>query len=211
VRAADTLVLLVFVAVELIVGVYAVTRVVGPIQFYLVQWISAVGFLLWLAIGSAVLAWARAHATGFPRWLPRAAMLVLVGVLCVGAVRAFPGDAGLVNEDLDVPNNRALFGYVPTAQLLRVTRPGETVTLRLDSVTAWEVMAADALLLVQNGRHVKVVDTPVTRLLFDDSLRIDRTSGDRVLAFRDRPEPELGPSATLVADQGEWAIVDVRR
>ena len=44
--------------------------------------------------------------------------------------------------------------------------------LRLDSVTAWEVMASDALLFQQHDRDVQVVETPVTRLLFDDSLLV---------------------------------------
>ena len=53
--------------------------------------------------------------------------------------------------DLDVPNNRALFGYVPTQQLLDATRSGETVVMRSDSITAWEVLAADALLSADGG------------------------------------------------------------
>ena len=110
----------------------------------------------------------------------------------MGAVRAIPGDAGHINENLDVPNNRALFGHVPTAQLLRETGPGQTVVLRLDSVTVWEVMAADALLLQQHGRRVQIISSPVTRLLIDDSLLVDRASGAKVLAFRDRPHPHLG-------------------
>ena len=58
-RSGDTLALLALVAVELVVGVYAVTRIAGPIQYYLVQWISAVGFVLWVAIGRAALELAR--------------------------------------------------------------------------------------------------------------------------------------------------------
>jgi hypothetical protein len=99
---------------------------------------------------------------------------------------------------------------VPTAPLLAVTREDRTVVLRLDSVTAWEVMAADALLLEQHGRRVQVLETPVTRLLFDDALLVRRApSGSQVLAFRDRPRPQLTAGATLVADQGEWSIVNL--
>ena len=84
-----------------------------------------------------------------------------------------------MNEDLDVPNNRALFGYVPTHQLLAVTRVGEPVVLRPDSVTSWEVLAADALLLRQHGRTVRIVATDETRLLFDDSLLVSRAAARR--------------------------------
>ena len=211
-RASDVLVLLMLVAVELVVGVYAVTRIVGPIQFYLVQWISAVGFVLWLALGNASFEFARTRLScaTWPRTLTCAAAIVLLAALCVGAIRAFPGDAGRMNEDLDVPNDRALFGYVPTAQLLGATRPDRTVVLRLDSVTAWEVMAADALLLVQHGRRVQVIESPVTRLLFDDALLVRTASGSQILAFRDRPHPHLGAGATLVAHQGEWSIVNIK-
>ena len=177
--------LLLFVAVELVVGVYAITRIVDQIQFYLVQWISAVGFVLWLAVGNAAYEFAGARWSGAAAWrtITRGATIVLVAALCVGAVRAFPHDAGRMNRDLNVPNDRKLFGYVPSSQLLSATRPGRTVVLRLDSITAWEVMASDALLLQQHGRDVQIVDTPVTRLLFDDSLRVDHAVGS--------PDPRL--------------------
>ena len=129
--ATDVVVLLVLVAIELVVGVYAVTHIAGPIQFYLVQWISAVGFVFWLAVGNAFLEFARTRLSDVS-WGPplaRGAAIALIALVCAGAIRAFPGDAGRVNEDLDVPNNRALFGYVPTTQLLATTRQGNTVVL----------------------------------------------------------------------------------
>ena len=43
------------VVVELAVGVYAISRIEGPIQFYLVQWVSGVGFVLWLVVGRSVI------------------------------------------------------------------------------------------------------------------------------------------------------------
>jgi hypothetical protein len=210
-RGADSLALVLLVVVEVVVSVEAVTRIAGPISFYLVQWISAVGFVLWLAVGSSVLDFARARpATGTrTRALVRVGAILVLGALCASTIRAIPVGAGRVNEDLDVPNDRALFGDVPTSALLASTRRGQRVALRLDSVTGWEVMAADALLLVQHGRRVEVVDSPVTRLLFDDAIRVPAASGSKILAFRDRPHPKLGVDATLVADQGEWAIVAI--
>jgi hypothetical protein len=211
-RATDALLLLGLVAAELVVGVYGVTRVVGPIQFYLVQWISAVGFVLWLAIGNAILEFASTHwsARSWSRMLTRGAMVAVLALLCVSAVKAFPGDAGLINEDLDVPNNRALFGYVPTTQLLAATHDDQTVVLRNDEPTGWEVLAADALLLEQHGRRVQIVASQETRLLFDDALLVDAPpAGARVLAFRDRRHPRLRGGESLLADQGEWSIVAV--
>jgi hypothetical protein len=210
-RATDALVLLLLVAVELPVGVYAVTRIVGPIQFYLVQWISAVGFVLWFAVGQAAFQFARTRQMDTPRSraVTRTVAIALMALLCVSAIRAFPGDAGLVNQDLDVPNNRALFGYVPAAQLLAATRKGETVVLRNDSVTAWEVLAADALLLQQHGRRVQIVESPPTRLLFDDALLVRAASGAQILAFRDRGEAHVRAGQTLLADQGKWSVVNI--
>ncbi len=210
-RAHDVVALLLLVALELVVGVYGVTRIVGPIQFYLVQWISAVGFVLWLGVGDAVLQFMRTRLGGTPsyRTLSRVTVVVVLALLCVSTIRALPSGAGLVNEDLDVPNNRDLFGYVPAAQLLSATRKGETVVLRNDSVTAWEVLAADALLLEQHGRTVKIVEAQETNLLFDDAMLVPSAGGAHVLAFRDRDHPHLRGTDTLLARQGKWSIVDI--
>ena len=69
-RATDVMVLLAFVGIELVVGVYSTMKIVGPIQFYLVQWIAAVGFVLLVAVGSAaIMAWRGAHPDSL--WSPR--------------------------------------------------------------------------------------------------------------------------------------------
>ena len=106
-------VLLLFVAVELVVGVYAITHIVGPIQFYLVQWISAVGFVMWLANRERGLGFVRARWSGAVAWRtsPGGRRSCWFALLVV-AVQAFPHDAGQMNRDLDVPNDRKLFGFV---------------------------------------------------------------------------------------------------
>jgi hypothetical protein len=211
-RSTKAAALLALVAFELVVGVYGVTKIVGPVQYYLVQWISAVGFVLWIAIGNAVLELVRARRVGWSRgrtW-SRAALAVAFVVLCVGAVRAVPGHAGLINEDLDVPNNRALFGYVPTKQLLAATDAGRIVVLRNDEATAWEVLAADALMLEQHGRRVQIVETQETRLLFDDARLVRNAPADaQVLSFRERARPDVRAGDALIARQGKWSIVRV--
>jgi hypothetical protein len=176
-----------------------------------VQWISAVGFVLWLAVGATLIEYARArwaHASWFPT-VRRVGFVALVALLCVGTLRAFPGHSGEVNENLNVPNDRTLFGDVPTEALLRATSPDRTVVLRLDSATSWEVVATDALLLLQHGRPVEVIDDPVTRLLFDDAMRVPDASGHQVLAFRDRRHLHLRDGETLLAHEGEWSIVEL--
>ena len=84
------------------------------------------------------------------------------------------------------------------------------MVLRVDSVTEWEVMAADAACCSSTDGGCGS-SPPVTRLLIDDSLLVDRASGATVLAFRDRAHPKLREGERLIADQGEWSIVDVGR
>ena len=155
------------------------TRIVDHIQYYLVQWISAVGFVLWLGVG--LTAWEFART----RWCSWFAMAPgdtwcrdrrAPGSLR-STIRALPGNAGLVNEDLNLPTTENCSGTCRASRSWTATAKNRPVVLRLDSVTAWEVMAADALLLVQHGRTVQVVETPVTRLLFD-ALLVPGTSAD---------------------------------
>jgi hypothetical protein len=209
-RATDTLVLLAFVAGELVVGVYAVTKIAGPIQYYLVQWISAVGFVLWLAVGQAALDHVRAQEfrPSWSRAATRIGLVVVLVALSVLTIRAVPGHAGLINENLDVPNNRDLFGYVPTKQLLATTAPSRTVVMRNDSATGWEVLAADGLMLEQHGRQIQIVASQETRLLFDDALLVREEPPDAtVLSFRERAHPHLRTGEVVVAQQGKWSIV----
>jgi hypothetical protein len=74
------------------------------------------------------------------------------------------------------------------------------------------VLAADALLLEQHGRHVQIIETQETRLLFDDALlRRSEAADAEVLSFRDRAHPHLAPGRTLIARQGRWSIVHIQR
>jgi hypothetical protein len=165
-----------------------------------------------LAVGQAGLELVRARRSR-PSWFPtarRVAWVVALVALCGLTARALPGHAGLINENLDVPNNRALFGYVPTRQLLAATEPGTTVVLRNDSATAWEVLGADALMLEQHGRRVQIVETQETGLLFDDALLVHAAPKDaRVLSFRDRGQARVRAGETVIAHQGKWSIVRV--
>jgi hypothetical protein len=206
-RATDAVVLLVMVVVELACGIYSITRIVGPIEFYLVQWLSAIGFVLWLAVGNALLASARRLST--KRWYRTAAVavaVVLLGLASLGAVRASSPDVREANEVLALRENRHLFGRLPLRALLEATRPGAPVALRLDSESAWEVMAADALQLAEHDRNVRIVSSPVTQLLFDHSMLVDGHTRSTVLAFSERAEKPRGDASRLLALQGRWRI-----
>ena len=77
-------------------------------------------------------------------------------------------------------------------------------------MTAWEVLAADALLLEQHGRRVQIIESPVTRLLFDDALLV-RTAVGIARSWRSAIDPVRTSRVgeTLVADQGKWSIVNI--
>jgi hypothetical protein len=96
--------------------------------------------------------------------------------------------------------------------LLRATRPGQRVILRLDSESAWEILAADALELRDHGREVSIISSPVTRLLFDGTMLVSRPGTAAMLTFSERApriptRSEAG--GRLVARQGRWKIVEV--
>ena len=213
-RATDVVVLLVLVAIELVVGVYSTTRIVGPIQFYLVQWISAVGFVLWSWSGLRPCLAFRGRLQALPsvadddrRWRRSARGPGVCGSgPCVVARRA--GDT----ENLSTAKNHALFGSVPVGRLLAATRGEPTVVLRLDNESAWEVLAADALELEQRGKEVQILDSPVTRLLFDDALLVGSAPQAGVLVFREQarrpPDRATPPRRSPIRADGRssgWA------
>jgi hypothetical protein len=213
-RDVDGLVLFSLVALEALVGVSSVTRIDGPIYFYLVQWISAVGLVAAIAVGYALLTLARRRPRVRPwsRAATRTAACVLVVLVALGAVLASArdsqeGDSGV--EHVAAPD---LFGRHALDGLLAATRGHRDVVLRLDDEGAWEILAADALVLEQHGRHVRIVSSPVTRLLFDDALLVRATAGPRVLAFRVRPDSAFtgaGAGVDVVAHQGRWHVARV--
>ena len=201
--------------VEIAAGVYSITRIVGPVQFYLVQWLSAVGFVFLIVVGGAAIAlWCdRREVRPLSRAWTVGGAALLVGLVCFGAVRALPldarpGERGSVASEK--PCAVRIDARGPDAHRHSVTY--RTVVLRLDSESAWEILAAHALELEQHGKEVRILEAPVTRLLFDDALLVSTAPGSRVLAFRDLPETARVTGSALVheiARQGRWHIVQV--
>jgi hypothetical protein len=215
-KNVDGLALLFLVAVEALAGVYSVTRIDGPIQFYLVQWISAVGLVAGVAVGFALIAWARRRATIhlWSRPATRTVAVVLVAFVGLGAGLASARDGQEGNGGVERVAAPDLFGRHAVDGLLTATRGHHDVVLRLDDEGAWEILAADALLLEQHGRDVRILSSPVTRLLFDDALLVDTTAGGTVLAFRVRPDSAFtgaGADARVeaVARQGRWHVARI--
>jgi hypothetical protein len=214
----DATVLLAIVGLEVIAAIYSVTRVVGAIEFYLVQWITAVGFVLWFAAGNAAIRWLRTRGRSHSRWTSGAlgalGAATLIAISTVGAVRASSPDVKEANGLLSLHANEILFGRAPVRQLLAATHRSDHVVLRLDSESAWMILAGDALQLRDHGRHVEVDDSPATRLLFDETMLVPRSTRGVTLAFSERPPPGKKASdrgAPVVAHQSRWRIVVVDR
>jgi hypothetical protein len=194
--------------------VYAVTRIADAIQFYLVEWIGAAGFVLWIAVGAAVIATARgrdeARRLGPRRRTILAAALALA--VAVGAVAAYPVAAHPTNDGLVSESHRTMLESRAVSRILAVTRGESTVVLRLDHESAWEILATDALLLEQRGKTVRIVESPVTRLLFDEG-RLVAGADSQVFAFRERGGSGSGRApgdSELVASQGRWRVDLIR-
>jgi hypothetical protein len=211
-RSTDLLVLFLMVGAELAVGISSVTRVAGGIQYYLVEWISAVGLVFWIACGGAAITWVRERVRSrvWPRAVTFGVALLLAGLVCAGAITAYPHGSRAENEGLVYSANQDLLASPALDRILRATRHDHTVVLRLDDEAAWEILAADALALEQHGTEVRILESPVTRLLFDDGRLVRTAAGFRVLAFRDRGGTITGPRGTAIARQGRWWVAQVR-
>jgi len=169
---------------------------------------SVVGFLLWVAVGNSLLAYGRRRwsVRGWYRSASVGVAVILLGLVTVGAVRASSPDVREANKVLSTSGSRHLFGRLPLRALLAETAPGERVALRLGSESAWEVMVADALQLAGHGRDVRVIRSPVTRFLFDDSMLVGAPQPGTVLVFSERQALSPQDAGSVVATQGRWAI-----
>jgi len=206
-RATDIAVLLLLVAVEIGTAVYSVTRIVGPPMFYLVGWISAIGLALWVAVGGAIIEYARRHVGRAKLATARVAgATALTALIAVVALAGYSG-ATVTHTTYRNPGVRRAL-----APILAATRHKKTVLLRLDAPLAWPSLAATALALEQRGKEVRIVRSTVTELFFDDTSLIEPRRGTTVLAFRDGPDHSLGPRdarMTDIARLGRWHIAQV--
>jgi hypothetical protein len=208
-RATDIVVLLLLVVIEVGTAVYSVTRIVGPTEVYLLGWISAIGLALWVAVGGAIIAYARRHVGRAVLPGLRAAGATLLTVLvAVVALLGYQG-ATVAHATYPDPLLRNALGPV-----LAATRHEKTVQLRLDAPLAWPELAAIALALEQRGKDVRIVRSAVTELFFDGAADlVDQRPRTIVLAFRDGPGQSRGPEDTQfteIAGLGRWHIALVR-
>jgi hypothetical protein len=206
-RTSSLLIILGLIALELAVAVYSVTRIVGPVNSYLVQWISAIGLMVWIALGGGVLEAVRqrSRVSHRQRWRTISALIVLCAVFGV----AFRGVATATvshNAYVDRPQE----GVVASILASSGHRHPRSIVLALGSDAAWVILAGTALELEQQGVRVKIVRSRVTELLFAPNYLTDPTADVSSMTFRDlREDTKL--SGTLVAKSGRWVVLRTLR
>jgi hypothetical protein len=198
-RATTTLVLLALIGLEIVVGMFSVTRVVGDVLPYLVQWISAVGLVFWVAAGAAVLPALRESRPAGSRG---GRVLLVAAIIAVGAVAV----DGLRTAQLP----SGLYG-IP--QLHQVTRPlraalagSSHVTFELRDVSAWPLMSGVALDLEQHGVDVDVIHSWATDVLFEPSTLVRRPARGRVVVF-EKAGRKGEDSDAVVARADPWIVL----
>jgi hypothetical protein len=200
-RARSFVLLLSLAAVELVVAVYTVTRIVGSVESYLVEWVSAIALLVWVTLGGVCTEVVQRRARrGAPNWRRRVGVATLIGVVgavaTLGVVQSLPGDQEYTDR---------LQEHV-TAAILPLAHERHAVVLQLASVSAWPMLAGVTFELERRGLDVEIVDTPETRLLFEPSDIVEPRPGRAVLAFRDLDSTGSG---SVVVRGGRWEVARV--
>ncbi len=186
-RAREQLTLLGLTAIAAITAVFAASRVLGPMFPYLVEWITAIGLVAWLAIGAIALrVWqARDRTAGSwttRRWVRITAAgvsVVLAGVLAVGAA----GSAREVDRDADRP------AVAQMADGIEARLPGgdRPIGLRVHEIgfVEWPWVAGVLLELRRRGHDVHVVDSGIqSEAIFADRDLVDPDTTPVVVTFR---------------------------
>jgi hypothetical protein len=155
-RRRDTAALLLagLVAFEIVVAIVAVSRISGPIEPYLVDWVSALGMLSWIALGAACLAMVRDG---------RAVRVLAVGAAAalVAAAVVATSYAGYDRGPTDAQQVAAI-----ARRIARDTPRGEPVVLRIGDDPTWPVVAATLLELRRRGVDARVEQRRID-VLFD--------------------------------------------
>ena len=199
-RSVEVAVLLGIVALELVVAVSSVTRIVGPIESYLVQWISSVGLVMWIAVGAAVIELVRRSTRSRPRWQTVGTGVLLLTIALATGVRASAAalpPAGSYSE----PSQERIVDAV-------ARRAGDRrdVVLALGDGTTWVPLAGAALELERRGFDVHVVRSRVAELFFAPYDLVARRPGQTVFSFRDACRSEPGAREVVVTAE-RWFVV----
>jgi hypothetical protein len=169
-RMRDQLVLVGFVALAAVMGVLAVSRIVGPSFEYLVHWMSALGLVAWIAVGSVVTASVAHGALRAPPrvWGALSAGFVVVVVVAVALLARDVMQAAQVEDrDADRPPIEAMADRLER----QLPPPGRAeVAMRVPQPTffAWPWVAGVTLELQRRGHTVRVERGLQSDVLFSE-------------------------------------------
>jgi hypothetical protein len=200
-RSSSALVLLGIVVAETAVAISSVTRIVGAVEFHQIEWITAVGIMMWIGLGAALLPVARQTMQRHPDLARRAAFVGIVLVVVVAA-RATVNDVstGHTARDQDVRT---------AVQHIRDRVQGRApVVLELRDSPAWSLMAGVALELEQQDVRVAVVRSDATALLFDGAYLTRQPARGIRFVFAEARRG-ISTSESVVARVGSWSVVEV--
>jgi hypothetical protein len=150
--------------VAALAATWSVTRITGPVDAYLLTWVTALplalaaGYAALLAAPGRIAALAaRAGSRGVQAWRAAGPLLAAVAAACTIGVLA-----GQTGADAAVsPQGQAPYWAAPTDDLVSLAvshLPGGTVRISTDPFPAWPVATALTVRLVQDGRRVVVPD-----------------------------------------------------
>lgn len=184
-------------------GAFAVSRVVGPLFPYLVQWLWAVGVLVWVAAGASLLA----ESAALPRVLrlvgAGAALLALVGWASVDAVAAARSEPEAVPDA--IPLTRAVVSWLGLQR-------GETVevapagTVHPSLLGTLEGVGAVYLQLERQGVDAQVLPYLSAALGPRSCSHVRRARWIVVVAFSHGGSPGPAPGQRLLAAGGHYQV-----
>jgi hypothetical protein len=156
-RQRDALVLIGFAALAAVAGVITVSRIVGPRFDYLVHWMTAIGAVLWIAVGAVLVAPAsreRVKAVKVPAWIT-----VVAAVLLVTGLGWLARDVAVAGQRADRDADRPPIETMVERLERRLPPPGGgVVAMRVPqpSFFAWQWVAGVVLELQRRGYDVRV-------------------------------------------------------
>jgi hypothetical protein len=196
-RHRSLAVLVMIVIAAWLVAIVSVSRIVGTIEEYLLDWIAAIGIPLWIAVGLAVLVAAkgvdRTHVPGWARVTAAVLTTLVLGALVAHTFTAF--------RDVDDPDPTSVMATRLTdavrSELPRDRSVPVVIRVREDpELTPWAAGILDGL--DADGRDVRIERSRRADVILWPWERTTATRGATVVTLRpDRPGQ---PAAARIGD-----------
>lgn len=195
-RCTSALLLAGLASLSVLAAIWSVSRVIGPIEDYLVLWVAVTGGAVWIALGAALLAPGRRA----PVFRPNLAVM-LVPVVVLAAVNGWSAwQAGAPERP----------GTAGVAQLVRAIRPrlhppkAGPVYVRIDGTGAW-ALAAGVMDDLERRGYRTLVQPDEAWLLGERRARPPKTAVASTLTFTDSASTR-GAGARIARERAAYDI-----